>query len=76
MRKSVYTEVEVDVDIDLDDFSDEELLEEIKYRNLNVGGNVVEAERLLDQIYYKRVMGQDFMPELDRYLYEIIGRIV
>jgi hypothetical protein len=69
---TIYTEVEVD----LDEFTDEELLEEIKHRNLGVGGDVAEAERLLDQIYQKRVMGQDFMPELDRYLYETIGRIV
>ena len=74
MRKSVYREVELD--IDLEDFSDEELLDEIKHRKLNVGGNAAEAERLLEDIYYKRVMGQDFMPELDRYLYETIGRIV
>jgi hypothetical protein len=76
MRKSVYTEVEVDVDIDLEDFTDQELLEELKDRNLNVGGNVREAERLLEEIYYKRVMGKDFTAEIDRYLYETIGRIV
>jgi hypothetical protein len=76
MRKSVYTEVEVDVDIDLEDFTDEELLEELKDRNLNVGGNVKEAERLLEEIYYKRVMGKDFTTEIDQYLYEIIGRRV
>jgi len=76
MRKSVYTEVEVDVDIDLEDFTDEELLEELKDRNLNVGGNVKEAERLLEEIYYKRVMGKDFTAEIDQYLYEIIGRRV
>jgi hypothetical protein len=70
--KTIYTEVEVD----LDEFSDEELLEELKDRNLNVGGNVREAERLLEEIYYKRVMGKDFTAEIDRYLYETIGRIV
>jgi hypothetical protein len=76
MRKSVYTEVEVDVDIDLEDFTDQELLEELKDRNLNVGGNVREAERLLEEIYYKRVMNKDYTAELDKYLYETIGRIV
>jgi hypothetical protein len=70
--KTIYTEVEVD----LDEFSDEELLEEIRHRKLGGNGNVAEAERLLADIYYKRVMGQDFMPELDRYLYETIGRAV
>jgi hypothetical protein len=70
--KTIYTEVEVD----LDEFSDEELLEEIRHRKLGGNGNVAEAERLLADIYHKRVMGQDFMPELDRYLYETIGRAV
>lgn len=75
MRKSVYTEVEVDVDIDLEDFTDEELLEELKDRNLNVGGNVKEAERLLEEIYYKRVTDKNFGAELDRYFYLVLGRI-
>jgi hypothetical protein len=70
--KTIYTEVEVD----LNEFTDEELLEEIRHRKLGGNGNVAEAERLLADIYYKRVMGQDFMPELDRYLYETIGRAV
>jgi hypothetical protein len=52
------------------------LLEELKDRNLNVGGNVKEAERLLEEIYYKRIMGKDFTAEIDQYLYEIIGRSV
>jgi hypothetical protein len=75
MRKSVYTEVEVDVDIELEDFTDEELLEELKDRNVNVGGNVREAEGLLEEIYYKRVMNKDYTAELDKYLYEVLGRI-
>ena len=74
MRKSVYTEVEVDVDIDLEDFTDEELLEELKDRNFNVGGNVREAEGLLEDIYYKRVTNKDFSAELDRYFYLVLGR--
>jgi hypothetical protein len=70
--KTIYTEVEVEVD--LDEFSDEELLEEIKHRKLGGNGNVAEAERLLADIYYKRVMGQDFTAELDRYFYLTLGR--
>jgi hypothetical protein len=76
MRKTVHREVEVELDVDLEDFSDEELLDEIKYRKLGNNENVAVAERLLEDIFYKRVAGQDFMPELDRYLYEITGRIV
>ena len=55
--------------------TDQEVLEELNDRNLNVGGNVKEAERLLEDIYYKRVTNKDFSAELDRYFYLVLGRI-
>lgn len=68
---------EVDVDVYLDDFEDDELLAEIERRNLSVncrGAN--EAIRLLEEIYYKRVIGKDFGAELNRYFYLTLGRSV
>ena len=65
-----YKTITTEVDVDLDDFDDDELLDEIERRNLSVNC------RLLEDIYYKRVMGKDFTAEIDRYLYETIGRIV
>ena len=66
----VYKTITTEVDVDLDDFDDDELLDEIERRNLSVNC------RLLEDIYYKRVMNKDFTAEIDRYLYETIGRIV
>ena len=71
--KTIYTEVEVEVD--LDEFDDDELLEEIERRNLSVNASPDEARRLLEDIYYKRVMNKDFAAELDRYFYLTLGRV-
>lgn len=71
--KTIYTEVEVEVD--LDEFDDDELLEEIERRNLSVNASPDEARRLLEEIYYKRVMNKDFITELDRYFYLTLGRV-
>ena len=74
---TVYTEVEVDVE--LADFSDDDLLDEVERRGLDLelfnardesGGALVTA------IYHKRRLGQDYQPELDRLIYAVIGRIV
>ena len=71
--KTIYTEVEVEVD--LDEFDDDELLEEIERRNLSVNASPEEARRLLEDIYYRRVMNKDFTAELDRYFYLTLGRL-
>ena len=70
-------ETYVEVDVELDEFDDEELLEEIERRNLSAGpASPDEARRILEDIYYKRVMNKDFTAELDRYFYLTLGRIV
>lgn len=70
-------ETYVEVDVELDEFDDDELLEEIERRNLSTKDcNPEEARRLLEEIYYKRVMNKDFGAELDRYFYLTLGRIV
>ena len=70
-------ETYVEVDVDLDEFDDDELLDEIERRKLSVlDASPDEARRLLEEIYYKRVMNQDFTAALDKYLYEVLGRIV
>ena len=72
--KTIYTEVEVEVD--LDEFDDDELIDELKRRNINSYSDPDEAERLLSEIYYKRVMNKDFTVDLDRYFYLTLGRVV
>lgn len=69
-------ETYVEVDVDLDEFDDDELLDEIERRKLSVlDAGPDEARRLLEEIYYKRVMNKDFTAELDRYFYLTLGRI-
>lgn len=68
MYKTVYTEVEVDVD--LKDFSDDDLIEEIESRGLQLPTDLVTA------IYFKRRSGQDYQRELDELIYSTIGKIV
>lgn len=69
-------ETYVEVDVELDEFDDDELLEEIERRNLSTkDSNPEEARRLLEDIFYKRVMNKDFTSELDRYFYLTLGRI-
>ena len=70
-RKTIYTEVEVDVDIS--DFATEDLLEELENR----GGMIHTLSReLLESIWLKRRMGQEYQVELDRLIYTALGKII
>lgn len=72
-----YKTITTEVDVDLDDFDDDELLDEIERRNLSVNcRGADEAIRLLEEIYYKRVIGKDFGAELNCYFYLTLGRSV
>ena len=69
----VYKEVEVEVD--LDDFDDDELLDELERR----GSGVIEygnGTEVLQTIYEKRRLGQDYQKELDQLIWLGLGRFV
>lgn len=69
----VYKEVEVEVD--LDDFDDYELIDELERRGTGVAdyGNGTEV---LQAIYEKRRLGQDYQQELDQLIWLGLGRFV
>ena len=69
----VYKEVEVEVD--LDDFDDYELIDELERRGTGVvdHGNGTEV---LQAIYEKRRLGQDYQQELDQLIWLGIGRFI
>jgi hypothetical protein len=69
----VYKEVEVEVD--LDDFDDYELIDELERRGAGVTeyGNGTEV---LQTIYEKRRLGQDYQQELDQLIWLGLGRFV
>ena len=71
---TVYTEVEVDVD--LDNFTDDDLIDEIERRGLGAELAESTATELIDQIYQKRRLGQDYNRDLDQLIYQVRGRII
>ena len=69
----VYKEVEVD--IELDDFDTDELIEELERR----GTGTVEygnGTEVLQSIYEKRRLGQDYQTELSQLIWLGLGKIV
>jgi hypothetical protein len=63
--------VDIDVDVDLSDFADSDLIEELANRNISHGN----IQELLETIYHKRRLSQNFDKELDELIYSVIGRI-
>jgi hypothetical protein len=72
-----YVNTDVEVWVDLEDFDTEDLVEELEKR-----GKVVASEdgseynEQLNRIWHLRRLGQPFDAELDKYLYEVLGRVV
>ena len=69
----VYKEVEVD--IDMEDFDTDELIEELERR----GSGTIEygnGTEVLQAIYNKRRLGQDYQAELDQLIWLGLGRIL
>lgn len=66
----------MEVEIDLEDFSDEELIEEIKHRKIEGTGIVHELEEQITSIWMKRRLAKDYQKELDELIYNVIGKLV
>lgn len=66
-----FVTVSTEVDVDLDEFSDEELLDELESRNLSA----TVYKELITDIFHKRRVGQDYQKDLDELIYQTIGRI-
>jgi len=74
---TVYTEVEVDVD--LDSFDDDDLIEEMERRGLDLNTKYIsgdEMRELLTQVWARRREGKDYQRELDQLIWYGIGKIV
>jgi len=74
---TVYTEVEVDVD--LDSFDDDDLIEELERRSLDLNTKYIsgdEVRELLIQVWQRRREGRDYQRELDQLIWYGIGKIV
>ena len=73
MYHTIYKEVEVEVD--LDDFETDDLVEELENRGSGVMdyGN---GKEVLESIYQKRRLGQDYQYELDQLIWLGLGKFV
>lgn len=74
---TVYTEVEVDVD--LDKFDDDDLVDEMERRGLDLNRTYIDGDQkreLLTQVWIHRRQGQDYQRELDQLIWYGIGKVV
>lgn len=74
---TVYTEVEVDVD--LDSFDDDDLIDEIERRGLDLNSKYIDGDsmrELITKIWNLRRNKQDYQQELDQLIWYGIGKIV
>ena len=76
-RRAVTVYKEVEVDVDLDEFDTADLVEELESRGQVVGTELYgdKTEQLI-KIYHLRRQGRDFDAELDKYLYDVLGRVL
>jgi len=73
MYKTMYKEVEVDVD--LGDFDTDDLIEELESRGAGTG-EFGDGKELLQAIYEKRRLGQDYQTELEQLIWLGLGRVI
>jgi hypothetical protein len=74
---TIYQEVEVDVD--LDPFTDDELIEEMERRGLDLNSRYIsgdEMRELITSVWQLRRTGQDYQRELDQLIWYGIGKVV
>ena len=74
MSRYVNVEKYVDIDVDMDDFDDDVILDELERRGLGAASPGDNLD-LLAAIFQKRRLGQSFDSELDRLIYNSLGRI-
>ena len=70
-----YATVNVDVDVELTEFNTDDLIEELESRGEIVGRRSDNGE-LVNLIYEKRRLNQDYQRELDELIYEVTGRFL
>lgn len=73
MYKTIYTEVEVDVD--LSDFDTDDLVEELENRGAATS-EFGDGKEILQVIYEKRRLGQDYQAELEQLIWLGLGKVI
>lgn len=68
--------VHVDVDDILSEVDDDDLMAEVRARNLNTSGVSKSLEQILETIWLKRREGKDYSRDLDDLIYAGTGKII
>lgn len=71
---TVYTEVEVDVS--LEDFDEDDLIDELERRGKTLEVANTSGTELVEMIYQKRRLGQNFERELEELIYIVTGKFI
>ena len=69
-------ETYVTVDVSLDEFDDNDLIEELERRGKGLEVADTSGSELVELIYQKRRLGQDYQSQLDELIYVVTGKIV
>jgi len=67
------------VDVDLSEFDTDDLIEELEHRGYDYNTKGVDGDvmrQLLEEIWYKRRLNKDYQQELDRLIWEVLGKAV
>jgi hypothetical protein len=72
MYKTIYKEVEVDVN--LSDFDTDDLVEELESRG--AGAEYGDGKAILETIYERRRLGQDYQVQLDQLIWLGLGKVL
>lgn len=70
-----YTTVNVDVDVELSEFDTDDLIDELESRGEIIGDKTDNAV-LVNSIYEKRRLSQDYQRDLDELIYQVTGKFV
>lgn len=68
--------VSTDVEIDLGEFDTQDLIDELACRGVHREFGEFEFNEVIDSIYQKRRLGKDYQSDLDKLIYNVLGRIV
>lgn len=74
-----YRYVTAEVEVDLADFDTDDLIEELESRGYDYNTKYVDADamrELLETIWLRRRQGQDFAPQLDQLIWDVLGKLI
>jgi hypothetical protein len=72
----VTVSTDIDVDVDISEFDTDDLLEELKNRSSTFEFYGENTKEYLGKIYQLRRQGKPYEAELDKLIYDVLGKII